>query len=309
MNLREKILNMETHFLLFGGKGGVGKTTSASSIAIWAGDHGRKVLLISTDPAHSVSDSLDQNLILGEITKVNNTENVWALEINPNEKNDLVSIDSSELSSILDFEGLTPPGMDEAMAFTKVLEYSQNPEFDLIIFDTAPTGHTLRFLGIPDMLSGWLGKLIRLKLKFSRIFSSFKSLFSKQENPEKDILENLEVVKESIGEIKMILTDRNKTSFVIVTIPEILGIYETERLMGSLLQYNINSEIMIVNNLVPANSTCKFCLSRRNMQSKHLQELREIYEKSFQIIESPLYDTEIRSIPLLRSFAQTLLGS
>ena len=139
-------------FIFLGGKGGVGKTSLASSLAIFAAQQGIDTIIISTDPAHSLSDSLDQEIGSEEIS-VNNVDNLWAMEIdsekaaaeykallNASGSNDLIN----QFLGEDDISGLTPPGTDETVAFAKVLEYIENPTHQLLIFDTAPTGHTLR---------------------------------------------------------------------------------------------------------------------------------------------------------------------
>lgn len=190
MTLNDLLEKKNIKMLLFGGKGGVGKTTCAASASVYIAENlNKKVLVISTDPAHSLGDSLGQILIPGEVTKVNDVNNLWALEINPEMENSQVSSMLSMIpqedfplgEEMKDLTKLNPPGIDEAMAFGKVLEYIDNSDYDLIIFDTAPTGHTLRLLSIPKMLSGWMGKIITLRLKMGKIFEMFKGLFKKKQ--------------------------------------------------------------------------------------------------------------------------------
>jgi arsenite/tail-anchored protein-transporting ATPase len=312
MSLYELLSSPSIHFILFGGKGGVGKTSCAAASSIWAADQGKKVLVISTDPAHSLADSLGQKLLPGEVTKINEVENLWALEIKPKIENDelegVMSQVSPEMAPLLmDTGSLTPPGMDEAMAFGKVLEFLQNTEYDLIIFDTAPTGHTLRLLGIPDMLSGWMGKMIMLKLKMGKLFSGLKSMFSKAENPEAETLDQLQNLKSAIEAAKEELSNPSKTSFVVVLISELMAIYETERLLMTLMEYEIPAHYMIINQLIPEKSDCEFCKSRSAMQQNHLKEIKELYEDEFSLVEVDLFPKEIRKIEILRKLAAILM--
>lgn len=314
MSIKDLVLNSSLHFLLFGGKGGVGKTTCAVSTAIFAADQGKKVLIISTDPAHSLADSLGQSLNSGEITKIENVDNLWAMELKPKiedkQLQNFMNQSDSPLAPMMSMLGnvgdVTPPGMDEAMAFGKVLEFLQDTDYDLIIFDTAPTGHTLRLLGIPDMLSSWTGKLLKMRLTLGKFLGSFKSLFTKNPNEDGDALESIEKLKESIEIAKEELSDPEKTSFIIVLIPEIMAIYETERLLNSLLQYEIPVDNMIINQIVPSETNCVFCKSRSTMQQKHIKEIEDLYNEDYKLIKMNLMDSEVRKIDQLREFAKIL---
>ncbi len=171
--------------MLFGGKGGVGKTTSSAATAIWLADSGYRVLLVSSDPAHSTSDSLEYELG-SEPTPVEGVDNLWGLELDPAERmsellpklsaalekglggnaGNLLGQQASEgiaqEMSGLNSTDLLLPGLDEALAFDKLLSFAQDPRFDALVFDTAPTGHTLRFLGLPEIIDSWAGRIIRI---------------------------------------------------------------------------------------------------------------------------------------------------
>lgn len=318
MTLNDLIENKNIKMLLFGGKGGVGKTTCAASTSVFAAENlNKKVLVISTDPAHSLGDSLGQVLTPGEVTKVNDVKNLWALEISPEMEQSQVSNMLSMIpqedfplgDEMKDLTQLNPPGIDEAMAFGKVLEYIDNSDYDLIIFDTAPTGHTLRLLSIPQMLSGWMGKIITLRLKMGKIFEMFKGLLKKKSDDDKeeeDPLDTLKKLKESIESANLSLTNPEKTSFIICTIAEIMSIYETERLISSLIEYNIPSNHILINQLYPEHLDCKFCQVRRQMQQNHVKNIRELFGKNYNITELPLFDNEVRNIDKLRLFAKYL---
>lgn len=321
MNKDLKSLLKSAKLLFIGGKGGVGKTTLASASAIWAAEHGRKTLIISTDPAHSLGDSLDQKLPQGETTQVENVINLFALEINPKinleEYQSAMSVNPIEsmpfgdslpfMEDIGSFASMNPPGIDEAMAFGKVLEFIETEsDFDLVVFDTAPTGHTLRLLSLPDLLSGWIGKLISLRLKLGKVFGMFKKMFSKTEVNEEDPFEMFKKLKNSIVNARDELKDPSKTSFIVVMISEAMALYETERLLRGLYQYEIPVSNIIINQLFPESVDCKFCQSRRNMQMKNLKEIRYIYQEDFNLIEIPLFDNEIKGYEQLKKLSKHL---
>jgi arsenite-transporting ATPase len=323
MALKDLLLDPKSHFILFGGKGGVGKTSSAACSALWASEHTDKsILIVSTDPAHSLGDSLGLALEPGVVTAVPDTKNLSALEISPSksfqeykEKTgedplgmgaglDGMNMNIPLLGDLGDLAGMNPPGVDEAMAFGTVLEYLENSEFDLVIFDTAPTGHTLRLLSLPDILSSWIGKLITLRLKLGKMMGLFKGLFKRNKVNLDDSMEAFEHLKSSIEAAKAELENPEKTTFVVVMIPEEMAIYETERLLSALLEYNIPSSHIIVNQIFPVIPDCDFCRSRREFQMRHLKEIREIYEDEFDLIKVPLFEKEVRKFDQLRRMAQ-----
>ncbi len=319
---------------MFGGKGGVGKTTCATSCAIWAAEHGRNTLIISTDPAHSLGDSLGIELKLGELTPIDKVKNLTALEIDPQKKvTELQGI--AEINPMKDlgmdgmmgemvqgmFEGmigdneqgkaLNLPGIDETLAFGKVLEYIETDhDFDLIIFDTAPTGHTLRLLGLPETLSSWIGRMLKFRLKLGKFFGKFKGLFGGEDTQPDNSLEVLEKMNNSILRARADLTDPKINSFVIVMIPEEMAIAETGRLLNELIKFGIPNSYIIVNQFYKDDlELCAFCKSRRAMQKRNLKKINNIFKDKLgkNVIIAPLYKDEIREIDTLKEFGTHLI--
>ena len=265
MDLKEILLNL--NMVMFGGKGGVGKTTCASSSAIWAAEHGRNTLIISTDPAHSLGDSLGVDLPPGEPKQIPGIANLTALEINPkaniSEFRGLTNINPIDemgmpdimggmplMEDLLELTSMNPPGIDEALALLKMLEFVETEHnYDLIIFDTAPTGHTLRFLSLPETLSGWIGKLIKMRIKFGNMFGAIKRIFTREEKREDNSLKILERLNNSILNARDDLTNPLKNSFVIIMIPEEMAITETGRLLNELIKNNIPVSNIVINQL------------------------------------------------------------
>lgn len=326
MELEEILLKLK--MVMFGGKGGVGKTSCASSSAIWAAEHGRNTLIISTDPAHSLGDSLGMELAPGEPTPVTGVRNLTALEINPKinmaEFQGITNMNPMEglgmggmmdtfgMGDLEDFASMNPPGIDEALAFGKVLEFIETEhEYDLIVFDTAPTGHTLRLLSLPDTLSGWLGKLLKLRLKMGKLFGTFKKVFSKGEQKEDNSLEILERLNNSIVNAKDDLTNPVINSFIVVMIPEEMAIAETGRLLNELMKYNIPVSNIVINQLYSdTEELCDFCKARREMQQKNLLKIRDIFGKKLgkNLIEVPLFREEIREYHKLKEMGENLIN-
>jgi arsenite-transporting ATPase len=307
----------ETQFYLFAGKGGVGKTSIAAATALHHAGKGRKTLIISTDPAHSLADSFETK-IGGDIVKIN--KNLFAVEIDPKKamaeykekitpKMDKIDfLKGLELGDAFDFAGNTP-GIDELAAFDKFMQYMQSKEYDIIVFDTAPFGHTIRFLSLPDLLDSWVGKMINIRLKLAGIMGTFRKLlpFGGDEGEAKFGTDELDRMKERIAEARRILGDRVRTRFNLVMIPEAMSIYESERSVKTLGEYGIPVYSVFVNQLIPGNNKCPFCTARRKMQQERLREIRNRF-RGLEIIQIPLYKNEIRGLGMLERVGDELYG-
>jgi arsenite-transporting ATPase len=306
----------KTEFFLFGGKGGVGKTSIAAASALHFADSGKKTLIISTDPAHSLSDSFETK-IGGEIKKLR--KNLFAVEIDPkkamNEYKERLAPQMEKMDFLkglgmedtFDFAGNTP-GIDELAAFDKFLQYMQSKEYDVIVFDTAPTGHTLRFLSLPDVLDSWVGKMINLRLKFSGVINTFKKILPFGEPKEEDQklgTDQLEEMKSRIEEARKILSDSERTHFNLVTIPEAMSICESERSLSVLKEYRIPVETVIVNQLIPENKRCAFCKEKRRLQQERMKEIRTKFN-GYSIQKIPLHKEEVKGFRMLERVGKEL---
>lgn len=328
MTIKNLLDNSDRRYILCGGKGGVGKTSISASIGLAFANNNQKTLIISTDPAHSLSDSLDQDVSGGEIIKIEGVENLYCLEIDPKEStSDLKDIAGlqkdekivSDLMSSMNSMGMgfdefgdllntLPPGVDEAMALAKVVQIIEKEEyqdFQRIIFDTAPTGHTLRMLSLPDFLDGFMGKIIKLRVKMSNIGSAFKGLFGMQAQKDNS-LEIMERIKENIVKVKDLFRNEKSTEFIIITIPTMMAANESGRLAEALKQEHINVKEVIINQIMPENSDCKFCSIRAKGQEENLEFLRQLFNP-YNITEVPFFDHEIRGIEGLALMSKHIL--
>ncbi|MBA0721393.1 hypothetical protein Golax_008939 [Gossypium laxum] len=204
----EMVSGTERKYYMLGGKGGVGKTSCAASLAVKFANNGHHTLVVSTDPAHSLSDSFAQDLTGGMLVPVEGPDfPLFALEINPDKareefrdatKNNggtgvkefmdgmglgmlVEQLGELKLGELLD---TPPPGLDEAIAISKVMQFLESPQYNMftrIVFDTAPTGHTLRLLSLPDFLDASIGKILKLRQKIASATSAIKSVFGQEE--------------------------------------------------------------------------------------------------------------------------------
>ncbi|MFW9778802.1 MAG: ArsA family ATPase [Candidatus Heimdallarchaeota archaeon] len=307
----------EKKFLFFGGKGGVGKTTMAAATAIQAADMGIRTLLVSTDPAHSVSDSLNQQIGGDTYTEVTGVSGLQAIELDTQNAmrsySDIVSQqDPSGLISDLlgsdDPSALSPPGADETVAFIQLLEFIRNPEFDTIIFDTAPTGHTLRLLQLPEMTQTWLFRLIKMRQRLGGIMTGMKAFFGGGSGPsEKEAFEKLEELRDQVEFAREHLQNPQETEFVAVTIPTIMALWETERLIKALYEVAFPISKIYINQVQPENPHCAYCTARFANQNETLAKIHELYNE-YEVSEIKMYEHEIRGVENLRTLAALLYG-
>jgi arsenite-transporting ATPase len=309
----EELLESETlKFIFVGGKGGVGKTTTSSSIALAKSKTGKKTLIISTDPAHNLSDAFNQQFT-HEPTKVQGCENLYAMEIDPKKSIDISSnlfqnqevfqggFNTNFLNDILG----SVPGIDEAIVFMDLLRMSKEMQADVVIFDTAPTGHTLKMLSFPDVMQKALEKLMDFKDKINSVFSMFSG---NSDNTIENIFSKMEKLKQDTEGLRNIMQNPDLCTFVAVCIPEFLSVYETERLVQELTIQNIDIYNIVVNQIVfyCEEDKCKKCLARYKMQHKYITQIKQLYE-DFHLVFMPLEDEEIRGVEKLELYSQKLL--
>jgi len=311
--LSKKLITMNQKYIFFGGKGGVGKTTCAAAAALqYAKNY--KTLIISTDPAHSISDSFGVE-IGSEPTFI--AENLYGIEINPKKRKEEIKEKLTEeqvqpmmpgmgfgmdFSEIGDMMNLEFPGMDEISALTEFIKYSEG-EFEKIIFDTAPTGHTLRLLSLPEMMDTWLGKMLKMRMQFENIIGMFKQFMGAK--AEDNSLRMLEETQAKVRKVRDILSSP-ETVFVLVTIPEQMSILESARYIESLSGYGINIQQIIVNKITPENN-CEFCSARRNYQMENLNEIHKLFG-NMAIVEIPLFSREIKDLNNLKFFRKFMFS-
>jgi len=297
---------------LFGGKGGVGKTTvaAATGVHLARAHPGSKTLLFSTDPAHSLSDSLDQT-VGNRITPVAGVEGLYAFEMEASELLDeLNRAYVEEINEVFDaFLGgpfdapydrqvmealvtLTPPGVDELMALMKVMELMDEGAFDRYVLDMAPTGHALRFLELPAMMRKWFISFFRLLIKYEGVVTLTK------------VAGLLRDKSKQLRRVERLLVDAERCAFVAVTIPEAMAVAETQRLLSRLEALSVARGGVVANMVVPPNLGSPW-EARRAEQQCHLSELRSVAEH---LVSVPLFPHEIRGVAELTRLADRLYG-
>ena len=296
--------------IIFGGKGGVGKTTAAAAFALALAEnhHQGKFLIFSTDPAHSLSDSLAVEI--GEKRSgVGGISNLDAMEIDPtnwfaelkqryrswtdqlfesiagNSRLE-IKFDQEAMRELVE---LTPPGIDEIAALGVISALLDNCEYDRIVLDTAPTGHLVRFLELPEVALSWVRTFMRLLLKYQNVVQA------------NQIAEELVALSKSLKRVRAILTDDSLCEFVGVAIPEQMSLEETKDLAKALQALKIPFRRLLINGVIPAEAAaCQFCSARRVSQLSVLHDFRRQCGRSVELFVAPQQEKEIRGLSALR---------
>lgn len=336
----KNIIDQESlQWVFVGGKGGVGKTTTSCSLGVQLAKHRKKVLIVSTDPAHNLSDAFCQK-IGREPTPINGFDNLSAMEIDANDdmesiQRDMAEVtggeeDTSGMSNLMAELTSSIPGIDEAMSFSELMKQVQNMDYDVVVFDTAPTGHTLRLLSFPTILEKALGKLMELKDRFGGMIGQASALMGggSPAAMQEAIVGRLEETRAVINRVNDTFQNPEQTTFVCVCIPEFLSIYETERLVQELTKFGIDSHNIVVNQVLfpekdaeeldewlkenksslpkEAKEMCSKLMARKRMQDKYIGQCFDLYGEDFHVVLMPLLDHEVRGSDKLKEFSELL---
>ncbi|KAJ9188397.1 hypothetical protein P3X46_003756 [Hevea brasiliensis] len=300
----QNILDQDSlKWVFVGGKGGVGKTTCSSILSILLARVRSSVLIISTDPAHNLSDAFQQRFTKNP-TLVNGFTNLYAMEVDPNVDNDEIG-GNDGMDSVFSELANAIPGIDEAMSFAEMLKLVQTMDYSVIVFDTAPTGHTLRLLQFPSTLEKGLQKMMSLKSKFGGLLSQMTRMFGiDDEFGEDALLGRLEGMKDVIEQVNRQFKDPDLTTFICVCIPEFLSLYETERLVQELTKFEIDTHNIIINQVLydEEDVESKLLKARMRMQQKYLDQFYMLYD-DFHITKLRLLPEEVTGVEALKDFS------
>lgn len=295
--------------LMFGGKGGVGKTTSSAATALHFARRGLRTLIISSDLTPSLSDIFETDIGPTE-RPIPGVENLYGLEIDPDEvmrrwkekfgpevyaaASALVDLPYDE---VVDYVAMAP-GIQEEFMLDYILERIRDRRYDLIVWDTAPAGDTLRLLGLPQRFLEHLRVAPKVYLEVRDTFKLSRTPF----------LEIIESWKELSEQTIRFFTDPENVEFIMVTIPEALGVYQSRRVMRDLRRHGMTVRYLIVNDVI-REPDCEFHRQRWEMQQRYIRQLREELDDGLTLVELPLLPYEVKGMDRLAEVEGHLFGT
>jgi arsenite-transporting ATPase len=364
--------------VLYGGKGGVGKTTMAAATGLASARDGTPTLVVSTDPAHSLSDALDTD-VPSQPGRLKEEIPLYGVEIDPEaavEEGGVLGVDGDPLGmggagddgeapfgaedgpmggqdgpmggqdgpmgglggmmggegglgEMLGGEdvgellgGGAMPGADEAAAVRLLLQYVDDERFDRVVVDTAPTGHTLRLLELPEVLDSMVGRVMKIRQRMQGLVQGVKGMFGGDDADAEQGMADLDALRERIEYLRDLLTDPTRTDFRIVLVPEEMSVHESRRLRSTLREYEVPVDTVVVNRVMedladvavdvdpdwfvaPDIDGCEFCQRRWSVQQGALGEAQELFTGTT-IKRVPLFADEVRGEDMLRVVAACL---
>ncbi len=293
---------------MFGGKGGVGKTTSSAATALHFARAGYRTLIISSDLTPSLSDIFETEI--GRTEKpIPSVENLYALEIDPDEVMrrwkekfgpEVYAAASALLDlpydEVVDYVAMAP-GIQEEFMLDYILERVRDGRYDLIVWDTAPAGDTLRLLGLPQRF------LEHLRVA-PRVYLEVRDTFKLSRTPFLEIIESWKQLSEQTVRF---FSDPHNVEFILVTIPEALGVYQSRRVIRDLERFGLTVRYLIINDVI-LSANGDFLRQRMEMQQPYLRMLEEEFGGRMTLVRLPLLPYEVKGIARLTEVERILFG-
>jgi arsenite-transporting ATPase len=308
--------NPQLKYVFFGGKGGVGKTVLAGAAALWFARQGRNTLLASTNPVHSLSGMLDQD-VFGKPTQVSGVPNLMAYEIDTHDTIERSKQEIREkISWFLKFADIKTqadefvesatmnPAFEESAMFENMIDLMFENEYEIYVFDTAPTANARRLLGMSSVYSMWVNKMVKSREEAQSLKQILS--FSKKKQEKDPLMEYLLSFRERMAHAKGLLTDDTKTAFFFVTLPEALPIAVITRFINWFDEFGIPVGGVVVNMLIEKGSVTDdapdFVKNRVAMQEEYMDEIWRTFNGGVRGIV-PLFETEVRGVGMLTRVA------
>ncbi len=314
--------NPERRYIMFGGKGGLGKTTFSAATAYWLAKQGQRVLVFSVDPQASLSDIFQRDIFGKGAVEI--MPNLYAQEIDADKR--IKDYQNEIRVKILDMYGLdqvpeeienyiqaaaAEPAMEESAIFDAVVDIVVSAEYDYYIYDLVPLGHALYYLSMASVYDEWIDKITALRAEMEEYSQVAAVMQRKKETEEDAILRELRYIKERINKSSGILTDRHRTAFFFVVIPEEMAILDTKKAAGLFAKFNVPLCGYIVNRVIPASlaqqEIPEYLRHRLEMQKGHLATIqRELGADVLGYI--PEMERDITGLPMIEKMAHEMFG-
>ncbi len=310
----------ERRYIMFGGKGGLGKTTLSATSAFWLASHGKKVLLFSVDPQASLSDIFQRD-IFGK-GPVPIMENLWAQEVDADRR--IREYQDEIRKKILDMYGFdrvpeeidnyiaaasAEPAMEESAIFDAVVDIIVQGDYDYYIYDLVPLGHALYYLSMAKVYDEWINKITKLREEM-RQYDQVAATMRRQETVEEDkILEELQYIKNRINASSQILTDKRRTAFFFVLVPEEMIILDTRKAADLFSRFDVPLSGYVVNRVLPSelrqDNVPQYLKNRIAMQQKYLEEIQTTLGNQV-LAYVPEMERDITGLPMIEKLAKRL---
>ncbi len=314
--------NPERRYIMYGGKGGLGKTTFSAATAYWLARQGYKVLVFSVDPQASLSDIFQRDIFGKGAVEI--MPNLYAQEIDADQR--IKEYQEEIRQKIRDMYGLeevpeeienyiqaaaAEPAMEESAIFDAVVDIVVSAEYDYYIYDLVPLGHALYYLSMASVYDQWIDKITALRAEMEEYSKVAAVMQRKKETEEDAILRELQYIKERINRSSGILTDRERTAFFFVVIPEEMAILDTQKAAGLFAKYNVPLSGYIVNRVIPESLARQeipdYLRHRLEMQKTHLATIqRELGNQVLAYI--PEMERDITGLNMIEQMARQMFG-
>jgi arsenite-transporting ATPase len=307
---------------MYGGKGGLGKTTFSAATAYWLAKQGHKVLVFSVDPQASLSDIFQRDIFGKGAVEI--MPNLYAQEIDADQR--IKAYQDEIRAKILDMYGMdqvpeeienyiqaaaAEPAMEESAIFDAVVDIVVGGDFEYYIYDLVPLGHALYYLSMASVYDQWIDKITALRAEMEEYNQVAAVMQRKKETEEDAILRELQYIKTRINKSSGILTDRQQTAFFFVVIPEEMIILDTKKAASLFAKYNVPLSGYIVNRVIPESLAQQeipdYLRNRLAMQKRHLDTIRkELGDDVMTYV--PEFERDITGLPMIEQMADTLFG-
>ena len=323
MSLRDVFeQNPERRYIMFGGKGGLGKTTFSAATAYWLAKQGHKVLVFSVDPQASLSDIFQRDIFgKGPIEII---PGLFAQEIDADRR--IKEYQQEIRQKILDMYGMeqvpdeienyiqaaaAEPAMEESAIFDEVVDIVVGGQYDYYIYDLVPLGHALYYLSMASVYDEWIDKITKLRQEMEEYSQVAAVMQRKKESEEDQILKELQFIKHRINTSSGILTDKMKTAFFFVLIPEEMIILDTQKAAGLFAKFNVPLSGYVVNRVIPAELASQnipdYLRNRLQMQKGYLEKIDNLFAGQV-LARVPEFERDITGLPMIERMAEVVFG-
>ena len=312
----------ERRYIMFGGKGGLGKTTFSAATAYWLAASGKKVLVFSVDPQASLTDIFQKDIFGKGPVKI--MENLWAQEIDADSH--IKAYQDEIRKKIVDMYGMptipeeiesyiqaasAEPAMEESAIFDAVVDIVVKGDYDYYIYDLVPLGHALYYLSMAKVYDEWINKVTKLREEMREYEEMVSRLKREKQTEEDQILSELTYIKGRINASSAILTDKDKTAFFFVVTPEDMIIRDTQKAAGLFAQFNVPLSGYVVNRVIPhellEQKIPDYLRNRIEMQGKYLREIDSTFGQQV-LSRVPELERDVTGLPLIEKLAHIMYG-